>query len=77
MGAHGRTGTPEHGKTRIKNAGHSRLYCAPINKGVVLSVPPQHDCTWQHQHHGGEGGIRTLEALLTLTRFPVVRPRPS
>ena len=28
-------------------------------------------------YYGGEGGIRTLEALLTLTRFPVVRPRPS
>ena len=25
----------------------------------------------------GEGGIRTLETLLTPTRFPVVRPRPS
>ena len=26
---------------------------------------------------GGEGGIRTLETLLTPTRFPVARPRPS
>ena len=26
---------------------------------------------------GGEGGIRTLETLLTPTRFPVVRPRPT
>ena len=26
---------------------------------------------------GGEEGIRTLEALLTLTRFPIVRLRPA
>ena len=26
---------------------------------------------------GGEGEIRTLEPLLTVTRFPVVRPRPT
>ena len=26
---------------------------------------------------GGGGGIRTLEPLLTVTRFPVVRPRPN
>ena len=26
---------------------------------------------------GGEGGIRTLEMLLTPTRFPIVRPRPD
>ena len=28
-------------------------------------------------YFGGEGEIRTLETLLTLTRFPVVRPRPD
>ena len=27
--------------------------------------------------HGGEGGIRTLELLLTVTRFPIVRARPA
>ena len=27
--------------------------------------------------YGGGGGIRTLEPLLTVTRFPVVRPRPN
>ena len=26
---------------------------------------------------GGEGGIRTLELLLTVTRFPIVRARPA
>ena len=26
---------------------------------------------------GGEGGIRTLEELLTLTRLPIVRARPT
>ena len=26
---------------------------------------------------GGEGGIRTLEPLLTVTRFPIVRARPA
>ena len=26
---------------------------------------------------GGEGEIRTLETLLGVTRFPVVRPRPG
>ncbi len=26
---------------------------------------------------GGEGEIRTLEPLLTVTRFPIVRPRPA
>ena len=26
---------------------------------------------------GGDGEIRTLEPLLTVTRFPVVRPRPT
>ena len=26
---------------------------------------------------GGEGGIRTLETLLTPTRFPIVRARPT
>ena len=26
---------------------------------------------------GGEGGIRTLEPLLTITRFPIVRARPA
>ena len=26
---------------------------------------------------GGEGGIRTLERLLTVTRFPIVRARPN
>ena len=28
-------------------------------------------------HFGGEGGIRTLETLLTPTRFPIVRARPA
>ena len=27
--------------------------------------------------NGGEGGIRTLERLLTVTRFPIVRARPA
>ena len=27
--------------------------------------------------YGGDGEIRTLEPLLTVTRFPVVRPRPT
>ena len=27
--------------------------------------------------HGGEGGIRTLEPLLMVTRFPIVRARPT
>ena len=27
--------------------------------------------------YGGEGGIRTLEPLLTVTRFPIVRARPG
>ena len=27
--------------------------------------------------YGAEGGIRTLEELLTLTRFPIVRARPT
>ena len=26
---------------------------------------------------GGDGGIRTLEPFLAVTRFPVVRPRPT
>ena len=26
---------------------------------------------------GGDGEIRTLEELLTLTRFPIVRARPT
>ena len=26
---------------------------------------------------GGEGEIRTLEPLLTVTRFPIVRARPA
>ena len=26
---------------------------------------------------GAEGGIRTLETLLTFTRFPIVRARPT
>ncbi len=28
-------------------------------------------------YYGGEGGIRTLEPLLTVTRFPIVRARPA
>ena len=28
-------------------------------------------------HFGGERGIRTLEPLLTVTRFPIVRARPT
>ncbi len=28
-------------------------------------------------NYGGEGGIRTLEPLLTVTRFPIVRARPG
>ena len=31
----------------------------------------------QGSPYGGEKGIRTLEALSTLTRFPVVRLRPA
>ena len=27
--------------------------------------------------NGGDGEIRTLEPLLTVTRFPIVRPRPA
>ena len=27
--------------------------------------------------YGAEGGIRTLEELMTLTRFPIVRARPT
>ena len=28
-------------------------------------------------YNGGDGEIRTLEELLTLTRFPIVRARPT
>ena len=32
---------------------------------------------WVSLLFGGEGGIRTLELLLTVTRFPIVRARPA
>ena len=32
---------------------------------------------WVSFLFGGEGGIRTLELLLTVTRFPIVRARPA
>ena len=32
---------------------------------------------WVAVFFGGDGEIRTLEELLTLTRFPIVRARPT
>gem|GEM_PF-2147329 len=31
----------------------------------------------KEENHGGRGGIRTHEALITPTRFPVARTRPT
>ncbi len=42
--------------------------CTAVLTHIVSKLP----CSY-----GGEGGIRTLETLLTPTRFPVARPRPS
>ena len=45
---------------------------------LALRFPPvKKDTRWVSFFTGGEGEIRTLEPLLTVTRFPVVRPRPT
>ena len=43
----------------------------PIKSGFSQAI------SFLESLYGGEAGIRTLEALLTPTRFPVVRPRPT
>ena len=39
--------------------------------------PPTKKATLLGGFRGGEGEIRTLEPLLTVTRFPIVRARPA
>ena len=40
-------------------------------------APPTKKATLLGGFRGGEGEIRTLEPLLTVTRFPIVRARPA
>ena len=40
-------------------------------------APPTKKATLSGGFVGGEGEIRTLEPLLTVTRFPIVRARPA
>lgn len=43
----------------------------PIKSGFLRNI------SFLCSFYGGEGEIRTLETLLTPTRFPVARPRPT
>ena len=63
-------GKPRHGSD-VPPARHS-LPCRS-NPLKSTNKHPVKGCLFV----GGEGGIRTHEALLTPTRFPVVRPRPA
>ena len=44
-----------------------------ISPSGQIEKPP----FWVAFLFGGDGEIRTLEELLTLTRFPIVRARPT
>ena len=53
--------------------------CLPGSKAISFSAARYKNLPELRpgRFFGGEGGIRTHEALLTPTRFPVVRPRPA
>ena len=52
-----------------------------ITQAILCTTPPGHKKIGASDHacsdFGGERGIRTLETLLTPTRFPIVRLRPA
>ena len=50
------------GEIRISETSHYKISPLPLVEGLF---------------YGGDGEIRTLEELLTLTRFPIVRARPT
>ena len=53
------------------------LISSPIINQIT-AIPKALENTMFSRHLiGGEGGIRTLETLLTPTRFPIVRARPT
>ena len=54
----------------------------PLGCSIWIRISPsrikkQQPAEWQTVIFGGDGEIRTLEELLTLTRFPIVRARPT
>ncbi len=55
-----------------------RTLCSGSNPFPKYPTKQQkHPLMWMLLLFGGEGGIRTLEPLLTVTRFPIVRARPA
>ena len=53
------------------------LNAEKTSKALVYKENPEVSRTSGFRWFGGEGGIRTLERLLTVTRFPIVRARPG
>ena len=56
---------------------HSGCFDEPSSRvqipAIETKAPPNGDAFL----FGGEGGIRTLERVLAVTRFPIVRLRPA
>ena len=59
-----RSGRPQEGRSILRRSNPISDY-----KKKIFKRRPS--------FYGGEGGIRTLERLLTVTRFPIVRARPA
>ena len=59
-------------------AGEHFLPMAKNSSPLILLLRPKQKSTRLGAFcFGGEGGIRTLEPLLMVTRFPIVRARPT
>ena len=56
-----------------RKVSHEASFC----KAAASAALPMVIISTGRRLFGGGGGIRTLETLLTSTRFPVARPRPS
>ena len=57
-----------------------RLHNNTLFSGPVFAVSEKRNAAFFRKLHfffGGERGIRTLERVLTVTRFPIVRLRPA
>ena len=55
---------------------------APPGRSILIRISPllfqnKKPAEWRAFCFGGDGEIRTLEELLTPTRFPIVRARPT
>lgn len=68
---------PDNDPNNNDNNGGTTIYKAELNLENIQEKSRLKQNEFKRLLNGGEREIRTLEPFLTVTRFPVVRPRPT